>query len=104
MAGTLCCGLSLRCIPLGHEAGQNLWCLVLGRIKARALDVSLQKNSVRDTVIGKRWICSDLERDTLQECGPLKVVWLVFPSSVISYANEWEDHSNNWGTTHSSVF
>ena len=22
---------------------------------------------------------------------------------MISYANEWEDHSNNWGTTHSSV-
>ena len=62
MAGTLCCGLSLRCIPLGHEAGQNLWCLVLGRIKARALDVSLQKNSVRDTVIGKRWICSCCRR------------------------------------------
>ena len=28
------------------------------------------KNSLRDTVIGKKWICSDLERGTLQECGP----------------------------------
>ena len=32
------------------------------------------------------------------------VMWLVFVGWVISYANEWEDHSNNWGTTHSSVF
>ena len=104
MAGTLCCALSLSCIRLGLEPGQNLWCLVLGPNNARVLDVSLQNNSVRDTVIGKRWICSDLERSTLQECGPLNVVWLVFPSSVISYANEWEDHSNNWGTTHCWVF
>ena len=28
------------------------------------------KNSVGDTVIGKRWICSDSERSTLQERGP----------------------------------
>ena len=26
---------------------------------------------------------------------PWNVVWLVFESWVISYANEWEDHSNN---------
>ena len=30
------------------------------------------KNSKRNTVIGKRWICSDSERSTLQECGPLQ--------------------------------
>ena len=100
----LCAVLSLSHIRLGLEPGQNLWCLVLGPNNARVLDVSLQNNSVRDTVIGTRWICSDLERSTLQECGPLNVVWLVFPSSVISYANEWEDHSNNWGTTHCWVF
>ena len=35
---------------------------------------------------------------------PWNVVRLVFCSWVISYANEWEDHSNNWGTTHSSGF
>ena len=23
---------------------------------------------------------------------------------VVSYANKWEDHSNNWGTIHSLVF
>ena len=28
----------------------------------------------------------------------------VFLSWVISYANEWEGHSNNWGTTHSWSF
>ena len=30
-------------------------------------------------------------------------MWLVSVGWVISYANEWEDHSNNWGTTRSSV-
>ena len=70
------------------------------------------KNSVRDTEIGKRWICSDSKKGTLQECQPLQkgvqqprnVVWLVFASWVNSYANECEDHSNNQGTTRSSVF
>ena len=32
------------------------------------------------------------------------MVWLVFPSWVILYANEWEDRPNNWGTTNSLVF
>ena len=32
------------------------------------------------------------------------MVWLVLASWMISYANEWEDHSNNWRTTYSSVF
>ena len=27
-------------------------------------------------------------------------MWLVFASWVISYTNEWVEHSNNWGTTH----
>ena len=31
-------------------------------------------------------------------------VWLVFVSWVNSYANEWEDHPNHWGPTHSSIF
>ena len=70
------------------------------------------KNSMRDTAVGKRRIYSDSERGTLQECGPSQrgvqwpwnVLWLVFASWVISHANEWEYHSDNWGTTHSSVF
>ena len=50
---------------LGREPSQNPWCLILGPNEAQALDVSLQKNSVRDTVISKRWICPDSERSTL---------------------------------------
>ena len=42
--------------------------------EAQVLDVSLKINSVRDTAISKRWICSDLERSTVQECGPLQRV------------------------------
>ena len=33
------------------------------------------------------------------ECGVAR-----FSSWINSYANEWEDHPNHWGTTHSSVF
>ena len=70
------------------------------------------KNSMRYTAVGKRRIYSDSERGTLKECGPSQrgvqgpwnVLWLVFDSWVISYANEREYHSDNWGTTHSSVF
>ena len=39
-----------------------------------------------------------------QGLGPWNVAWLGFASGVNSYANEWEDHPNHWGTTHSSVF
>ena len=35
-------------------------CLVLGPNEAQALYVSLQENSVRDTAIGKKWVCLDL--------------------------------------------
>ena len=89
-------------------------CLVLGPNEAQALYVSLQENSVRDTAIGKQQIGSDSERSKLHrvwaiaegECGGHEMwcVWLVFASWMISYANEWEDHSNNWRTTYSSVF
>ena len=34
---------------------------------------------------------------------PWNMVWLVFASWVNSYADEWEDHLNHWGTSHSSV-
>ena len=37
-----------------------------GLMKLRLL-MSHCKNSLRDTVIGNRWICSDLERGTIQE-------------------------------------
>ena len=64
----------------------------------------------KDRKTGKRWICSDSERSTLHRVWaitgeqPWNVMWLVFASWVISYANGWEDHSNNQGATHSSVF
>ena len=32
--------------------------------------MSYFQNSMRDTAIGKRWICLDSERSTLQERGP----------------------------------
>ena len=62
----------------------------------------IEKNSVRDTVIDKRWICSDIEKYTPQSVDhprgqvlqPWNVVWLVFWEWVISFANEWEDHPN----------
>ena len=54
---------------LGREPSQNPWCLILGPNEAQALDVSLQKNSVRDTAMCKRWICSDLESSTREGNG-----------------------------------
>ena len=30
--------------------------------------------------------------------------WLGFTIGVNFYADEWEDHPNHWGTTHSSIF
>ena len=50
------------------------------------------------------------EKHTLQGVGhcrgqvlkPWNVVWLGFASWVNSYATEWENHPNPWGTTHSS--
>ena len=66
MAGTLCYACSLS-----HEPSQKPWCLVSGPNEAHVQDISLKKkkkkkkNSVRDTGIGKKWICLDLERSTL---------------------------------------
>ena len=36
-------------------------------MKLRFLMFHCRKNSVRDTVIGKKWICSDSERSTLHK-------------------------------------
>ena len=63
-----------------------------------------RKNSVRDKVIGKKWIY--LDRNTLhrQSVGHLRrqewphnVVWLVFMGWEIFQADEWEDYSNYIG-------
>ena len=96
---------------LGVEPSQNPRWLASGPNETQAL-MPHYKSSVRNTVIGKRWICRIQREAHSTGCGPSQrrlqqpwnVVWLVFKSWVISYANEWEDHSNNWGTTHSSVF
>ena len=59
-----------------------------------------RKNSVRDRMVGKKWIYSDSERSILhrQSVGHHRgwvwlrnVVWLVFIGRVISHASEWED-------------
>ena len=65
------------CAMLSHSVISD-WDLSLTKIhgawfydlmKLRLL-MSHNKNSVRDREIGKRWICSDSERSTHQECGP----------------------------------
>ena len=72
-----------------------------------------QKNLVRDAeqVRGR---CVQIQREAQStECGAIaKGVWgghtmwhgQFFMNWVISYANEWEDHSNNWENNHSLVF
>ena len=78
-----------------------------------------RKNSVRDKIIGKKWIY--WEKNTPQSVGhwrrqewPWNIAWLVFMGWVIWKVNDWEDYSNyfgegveisrNWATTHFSVF
>jgi len=72
-------------------------------MKLRFLMPHRRLNSMRDKVIGKKWIYSDSERSTLhrQHVGhrrgwvwPENVALLVFIGWVISFANEWEDYSN----------
>ena len=61
-----------------------------------------RKNSVKDKVIGKKWICSDSERNTLyRQCGPSRRVSVPTKSGVVSsyrlgnfIANGWENYSN----------
>ena len=55
---------ALQLSLLELEPGQNPWCLASGPSEAQALR-SHCKNSVRDSVIGKKWICSDIERSIL---------------------------------------
>ena len=92
-------------------------------MKLRFLMSYCRKISVRDKVVGKKWIYSDSERSTFhrQSMGhqrgqvlPGNVARLVFIGSIISYANEWEDYSNYfwegteisriWATTHYLIF
>ena len=104
---------SFRSSLLGLEPGQNPWCLVLRPNEAQASDGSLQKKfSERHSDRWEVGLFGFREKYSSQDVGhqrgwvwwPRNVVWLVFPSWVISYANEWEDHPNNWGTTDFLVF
>ena len=88
----------------GLEPGQNPRCLASGPNETQVLDVSLQNNSLSDTAIVKRWICSDSERSTCHrvwaiaegKCSALAIECpAVSLSCEISYVNEWEDHPNN---------
>ena len=72
-------------------------------MKLRFLMSHHRKNSVREKVIGKKWIYSDIERSTLhrQSVGHHRgrmrlqnLMWLVLIGWVISYSNEWEDYSS----------
>ena len=88
--------LSFSSSPPGLEPGQNPQHLASGPHEAQALMFHWE-NSVRDTAIGKRWICQIQRESHSTGCGPShrRGHWLVFAGWVILYANEWEDHSNN---------
>ena len=118
--------------PHGWDSNTCGWDLNLAKtystwfqdlMKLRFLMSHHRKNSVRDKLIGKKWIYSDSVRSTLhRQCvghrrgrvEPQNVAQLVFIGWVISYANEWEDYSNYfgegveisriWATAHSLVF
>ena len=61
----------------GLEPCQNPWYLASEPNEAQAL-ISHCKNSVRDTVIGKRWICLDSEKRTLHR------VWAITEESEVA--------------------
>ena len=61
--------LGLEPMWLGPAKTHSTWFLDL--MKLRFLMSHCRKNSVRDTVIGKRWIYSDTEGSPLhRQCGP----------------------------------
>ena len=74
-------------------------------MKLRFLMSHYRKNSVRNKVIGKKWIYSDQrEAHFTESVGHCRgqvlcqnLAWLVFIGWVTSYANEWEDYSNYFG-------
>ena len=110
VAGSLCYAQLLSHVRLGLEPGQKPRCLASGPNEAQALDALLKKKlSERhsDKYDGDLF---GFREKPAQGVGhhrgerPWNVMWLVFVGWVISHTNEWEDHSNSWGTTHSSVF
>ena len=94
--------------PCGWDSNpaktQGIWFQDL--MELRFLMSSPRENSVRNKVIGKKWIYSDSERSTLLrqsmghsrvQCSLKNVIWLVFINWIISYANDQEDYSNYFG-------
>ena len=93
-----------------------------GLMKFRFFMSHCRKNSLRDKLIGKKWIYSDSERSTLhRQCGPSQRANVAVKCGMVSfyrlgnlYANKWEDYSNYfgegseisriWAITHSLVF
>ena len=100
------------------QLSSHIWSYDL--MKPRFLMSHCRKNSVRDKVIGKKWIY--LERNTLQRESvghlrrweALKYGWFIFMGWVTSKANEQEDYINyfgngmgisrNWATTYFLTF
>ena len=113
-----CLGLGPTGLGLNQAKTHSTWPQDL--MKLRFLMSHYRKNSVRDKVIGKKWIYLDLERSTLHSVWghhkgwvqPWNVVALI--CWAISYASEWEDYSiyfregveisRNWATAQSLVF
>ena len=86
--------------PRAFQLRWHAW--FLDSMKLRFLMSQHRKNSVRDKVIGKKWIY--LETYSADRVGhlrrwewPQKVMWLGFMGWVISWANEREDYSNYFG-------
>ena len=116
-----CLGFEPTRLGLNPAKTHSTWFQDL--MKLRFLMSHHRENTLKDKVIGKKWIYSDSERSTLHRQSvdhPWGRVWpwnmtcLVFIGWVISHANEWEDYSNyfwegveisrNWATTNSLVF
>ena len=77
----------------------RLWCLI-AKIQLETHDRS-EVGLLRFREKHPPWGVAHHRGQVLQ---PWNVVWLVFVSWLNSYVNEWEDHPNHWGTTHSSIF
>ena len=116
-----CLGFEPTRLGLNPAKTHSTWFQDL--VKLRFLMSHHRENTLKEKVIGKKWIYSDSERSTLhrQSAGHcrgqgwlLNVAWLVFIGWIISYANKWEHYSNYfgegseisriWAIAHSLVF
>ena len=79
--------LGLEPTWLELKPDQNPWYLVAGPNKAQVLMSHCRRTSVRDKVIGKKWLYSDSERNILhkQECGAITEARALQNATVSSY-------------------